>query len=361
MNYNQVTFRVVVVSLLLFVMTTSLFSQKIAVSQPVVDCGQVAYRHPVAVQFEAKNKSGNPLTISDVRTSCGCVAVSFPREPVLNGKVFKITASYDARQMGHFEKQIAVYMKDSGTPVYLTMRGVVVDKVVDYTGEFPLRLGDIYADKTGIEFEDVNRGERPFHRINILNPTSKAMQPQVMHLPDYLQAQVSPSTIAPGKTGVVTLTLLSDRLRDLGLTQTSVYLGRYPGDRVSSDKEINVSVVLLPSFGELTARNLQQAPHIELSDTCLDLGSFNGKKKKRGEIVITNTGHRPLEISSIQMSAAGLNLSLSSRTIAPGSSARLRVTAVASVLRRSRVRPRVLMITNDPQTPKVTIAVSVGK
>ena len=52
-------------------------------------------------------------------------------------------------------------------------------------------------------------------------------------------------------------------------------------------------------------------------------------------------------------------MSLSTRKIAPGASARLRVTAVASALHKVRTRPRILMITNDPDNAKVVIAVDV--
>lgn len=212
-----------------------------------------------------------------------------------------------------------------------------------------------------MEYDDVNRGERPFFRINILNPTSKAVSPQVMHLPNYLEAQVSPSTIAAGRPGVVTLTLLSDKLRDFGLTQTTIYLGSNPGERVSADKAIEVSAVLLPSFKNITDATRQYAPKMSLSATYLDLGSFAGKKKKRGEIIITNNGRTDLEIRNIQMFTAGLEVSLSTRKIAPGASARLRVTAVASALNKVRTRPRILMITNDPDNAKVVIAVDVKR
>lgn len=61
------------------------------------------------------------------------------------------------------------------------------------------------------------------------------------------------------------------------------------------------------------------------------------------------------------MFTAGLEVSLSTRKIAPGASARLRVTAVASALNKVRTRPRILMITNDPDKAKVVIAVDVKR
>ena len=334
-------------------------AQQLVTKQPIVDCGQILFRRPVAIEFTVKNKSDKALTIQKVRTDCGCTSVTYPQHPIPKGDTFKVVATYDARQMGHFEKQVGLYTNNEEQPLRLTLRGVVVDEVVDFVGDFPCQIGDLRTDKDNLEFDDVNRGDRPFQKIHVFNPTSKAVEPQVMHLPDYLQAQVSPSKIAAGKSGVITISLDSRKLRDFGLAQTSIYLGRYPGDKVSSEKELPVSAVLLPDFRHLSETDLLNAPNMQLSSHTLDLGSFDGKKKKKGEIVISNKGKKPLEIRSIQMFTVGLSLSLEGKTIEPGASAKLKITAIASELKKARSQPRVLLITNDPENPKVVIAVRI--
>lgn len=104
----------------------ALMAQKITVAQPTIDCGQVQYRRPVTVQFEARNQSGRPITIAKVRSSCGCTVASYPSQAIANGKTFKVSAVYDARQLGHFQKELALYVDGGNKPVYLTLRGVVV-------------------------------------------------------------------------------------------------------------------------------------------------------------------------------------------------------------------------------------------
>ena len=334
-------------------------AQQLETKQPIVDCGQILFRRPVAIEFTVKNKSDKALTIQKVRTDCGCTSVTYPQHPIPKGDTFKVVATYDARQMGHFEKQVGLYTNNEEQPLRLTLRGVVVDEVVDFVGDFPCQIGDLRTDKDNLEFDDVNRGDRPFQKIHVFNPTSKAVEPQVMHLPDYLQAQVSPSKIAAGKSGVITISLDSRKLRDFGLAQTSIYLGSYPGDKVSSEKELPVSAVLLPDFRHLSETDLLNAPNMQLSSHTLDLGCFDGKKKKKGEIVISNKGKKPLEIRSIQMFTVGLSLSLEGKTIEPGASAKLKITAIASELKKARSQPRVLLITNDPENPKVVIAVRI--
>ena len=222
------------------------------------------------------------------------------------------------------------------------------------------RLGELKSDVQEVEFDDVNRGDRPVQRIHIFNPTEEMMEPVVMHLPNYLQATVSPSRVAPHRSAEITFVLDSKKLRDFGLNQTSVYLGERPGDKIAPEKEIVVSAVLLPSFDKLTAEQKKLAPKVELSTTDLNLGSFNGKKKLKGEILVSNQGKSVLDIRSMQMFTMGLQVQLKKSKIQPGETVKMKVTAVATDLKKSRAKhPRILMITNDPENAKVVIRINV--
>lgn len=335
-------------------------AQQITTQHETVDCGQVKFRQPVTAEFQMKNDGNAPLVIERVLSSCGCTTVDYPKRRIAPGENFVVKATYDAKQMGTFYKQIGICAQGASSPFTLTMRGRVVETISNFDGSYDYALGMLKADAQEVEFDDVNKGDRPVQRIHIFNPTEQVMEPVVMHLPAYLTAQVSPSKVAPHHSAVVSLTLDSKRLHDFGLNQTSVYLGANPGDKISSDKEVVVSAVLLPSFENMTEDQKAQAPQISLSTENLDLGSFGRKKKLKGEILITNTGKSELEIRSMQMFTMGLQVSLGESKIKPGESEKLKVTAVAADLKKARAkRPRILMITNDPDHPKVTIKIQV--
>ena len=239
------------------------------------------------------------------------------------------------------------------------MKGVVVDKHTAYSGVYDYTLGSVRTDKNNIEFDDVNLGETPVEKIHIINSGSENVTPVVMHLPNYISATVSPETIAPGRTGVATFTLNSTKLRSYGLTQSSVYLGMFPGDKVSDDKEISVSAVLLPEFRNMSETQRRNAPVMKLSAETLDLGSFEDKDDKSGTIIIENQGRSRLTISSMQMFTTGLRVRLNKSRLDPGESAKLKITAYRKQLKNARSKPRVLMITNDPNKSKVVIHVNV--
>lgn len=349
-----------VVACMMFSLAMS--AQKITALQDVVDCGQVVYRKPVIVEYQMKNDGNHPLLIHQVVNACGCTSVEYPKQQIASGETFVVKVVYDAKQMGTFVKPIYIYSNASTAPYMLTMRGKVVGELSTFTGAYDFTLGDLKSDVQEIEFDDVNRGDRPVQRMHIFNPTDETVEPVIMHLPSYLTAQVSPSRLASHRSGEIIFVLDSKKLRDFGLNQTNVYLGNRPGDKVASDKEITVSAVLLPNFEKQAIEEKLKSPKIELSDTILNLGSFNGKKKIKGEILLTNKGKSTLDIRSLQMFTVGLQVSLNKSKIKSGESAKLKVTAVASELNDSRSRkPRILMITNDPDRSKVMIRIITQK
>ena len=344
---------------LLTLLPFNVYAQQLSVKNEVIDCGNVIYEQPVTAKFEMQNMSSNPISIKDVKTSCGCTTVEYPKGQIAPGESFVVNATYDSRQMGHFCKDIALYSDASQQPFYLQIRGVVVEEIIDFAGQYPYTIADLNVDRNDVEFDDVNRGDRPVQKINIRNASSKSVSPVVMHLPSYMQAQVSPTTLQPGRQGTISLILDSKKVRDYGLTQTSVFLGMYPGDKVHPDKEISVSTVLLPAFTEMTETQMQYAPKLGLSAEELNI-AFNGKAKKTETIIIENLGRSELDISSLQMFTSGMKVKLNKTKLQSGEQAKLKITVDAKEIKKARSKPRVLMITNDPKRAKVIINVNVN-
>ena len=330
----------------------SLSAQHLSTESADIDCGQVLFGHPVTAVYEMRNSGNLPLTIRAVRTSCGCTTVDWPATAIAAGKNFQITVRYDAQTMGHFDKQIGIESNAADTTMVLSLHGVVVPSLATFVGTYDYQIGDLRLDRNNVEFDDVNRGDKPIQQIHIINKGKQTLQPVVMHLPSYLKAEVKPTQLAPGHSGVVTLMLDSRAIRDFGLTQSSIYLGMFPG-------EISVSAVILPDFDHLTDAQRANAPKMVLSDEKIDLGRFDGKDKKKGVLEITNTGKSTLKVRSLQMFTTGLEVALNKTQIEPGETAKLKVTAYAKQLRTARSKPRILMITNDPNQTKVILNVNV--
>ena len=336
-------------------------AQHLTASQQVIDLGNILYRQPTTVNFTLQNDSREQVYIDKVKTSCGCATVDYPKKGIKKGEKITLAATYDAKQLGHFEKLVGVYVRGVKDPVLLRMKGVVVSGESNFTGEYVCAVGDLKTDKDYIEFDDVNRGDKPMQELRIFNSTSETVEPVLMHLPDYLTATITPKKIAPGRSGVARIILDSQKMKDFGLVQTSIYLGSFPGDKVSEEKELPVSTVLLPEYQNLTNEERLQAPVMQIYPQKLKLGAFNGKKQKKGVVIIRNVGKSTLDIRSLQLFTPGLKVSLDNRTIPAGGAAKIKVTAFRDELKKAKGKPRFLMITNDPEFQKVTIQVEVDE
>jgi hypothetical protein len=75
--------------------------------------------------FNFTNKTGQPVTITNVQTSCGCTTADKPENPIKKNKRGKISVSYDTKRVGEFVKTITV-TSDKAPPVVLTIRGNVL-------------------------------------------------------------------------------------------------------------------------------------------------------------------------------------------------------------------------------------------
>lgn len=345
--------------LILLLFSLPLSAQKLVATKTTIDVGKTGYQMPVTAVFEFRNKSIRRLKIDDVKPDCHCTIVDFPKGEIGMGDRFEVKMTYDARQLGHFDHQAAIVSNGSRKPIYIRMKGVVLADWQDFSSTYPVEMGDLRLDKAELEFDAVNKGFQQVQELHIYNNGTRVYEPNLMHLPDYLTAVVTPERLSPSRSGKITVTLHSDRLHDYGLTQTSLYLAANPGDKVSPDHEISASAVLLPAFREMTPEQRQFAPKLALSKETIDI-NFGGKAKKKDVIVLTNQGRSELNITSLQMFTGGLEISLGKRRLQPGESTKLKVTALRDDLLKARIRPRILMVTSDPDRPKVTININTN-
>lgn len=331
---------------------------KLVLDTPVNHVGEVVFQTPKQIVFTFQNKGNEPLEVKNVIPSCGCTQADWTRGPIAPGERGQITAVYDAGMLGTFSKDLAVYTNVDKKPIYVQMEGRVVTEKLDFTGDFPIDLGNVRINTNYLEFDNVNRGDHPVAELQIFNQERSPYRPELMHLPNYLNARAVPEVIAGGRMGRVLVTLDSEKLGLLGLNQTRIFLSRFMGDKVSEQNEILVSSVLLPDFSNMTAEELAVAPKMQLSHEEVQIEML-GKQKQTQVVTITNGGQTPLNIRSVQVFNQAISVNLSDRTIAPGKTAQLKLTVNAKYLKKAKNRPRVLLITNDPQKAKQTINVSV--
>lgn len=349
-----------IISGLLAIATMPVLAQKMVFNSTNLNVGSTLWKNPITATFKFHNKDRTPLIVTNVDPMCGCMVTSWTREPVAQGKEGTIQVTYDAMQLGHFDKMIDVYTNEGDKPVTLRFRGIVTNAEVKPLEEtYPYRVGDILLSTNNIEFPDASKGDTVFARIEIMNDSKQVYTPTLMHLPPYITATARPAMLARGRRGVIDLMLDTRKLVNLGLTQTSIYLAEYAGDKVRPDNEIAVTAVQLPEVDVNLPEIIR--PAFTVSTTELKLGSVGKKKSLKGKVRITNTGRGVLKLSAIEVFNQALTVQLPKREILAGQSVDMTVKLDLQLLSRFKTQPRVLLISNDPKHQKETITVTFSE
>lgn len=351
-------------------------AQKISFSSNTVNKGTTLWKTPVTATFAFTNKDKTPLVIKSVDAGCGCLSVDWTKEPVAKGASGEISVTYDGKQLGTYDRYIDVYTNASDKPSRIRMNGRVSNmEEFDVEELFPYVIDNVRVSTNNIEFSDVHGGDSATVRLEIYNAGREVYIPQLMHVPSYITMEVKPKMLAAGRRGYIDLTVHGDKVPDLGLNQTSIYVPRFPGDKVGTNNDIVVSTVKL-SDAQLDV-NSKFAPKMRLSTTELVLeshgrfanalskvgikpnvlGKVGIKTKMQGVVTITNRGNAPLNLTNIQAFNRAITVSIPSTTIAAGQKVDMKIAVDSRFLGMSKAQPRILIITDDPKMPKAVINV----
>jgi hypothetical protein len=97
------------------------------------DFGTLAYASDGSCVFKFKNNSKKPIAITNVKSSCGCTAPTWSKEPIQPGQSGSIKVVYNTNIPGSFNKTVQVFSTAENSPVRLSIRGNVTpkDKIVN--------------------------------------------------------------------------------------------------------------------------------------------------------------------------------------------------------------------------------------
>jgi hypothetical protein len=99
-------------SLTAFALSTAIFAQSDSAvarfNSTVIDLGKIKQDNPTTATFEVTNIGKEPLVIEQATPTCGCTIGDYTKEPIAPGKKGFIKATYNAKNVGMFEKRLNV-------------------------------------------------------------------------------------------------------------------------------------------------------------------------------------------------------------------------------------------------------------
>lgn len=96
---------------------TPMTGAKIAFTEKSYNFGDITQGDKVEYTFEFENVGNEPLILSDVRTTCGCTAPEWPKEPIAPGAKANLKVVFNsAGKMGMQNKVITVMSNAVNNP-----------------------------------------------------------------------------------------------------------------------------------------------------------------------------------------------------------------------------------------------------
>ncbi len=100
----------------------------IVFKERVCQLGQVLEGSNTLCIFSFVNNSEAPLVITNIKTFCGCVDLTWTKEPVKPGGKGKVKVKFNADYAGTFSKTIKVFTNKNEKSIDLTIKGSVLAK-----------------------------------------------------------------------------------------------------------------------------------------------------------------------------------------------------------------------------------------
>lgn len=97
------------------------------------DFGTIPQGTPVTHNFIFTNTSTKPITLTNVKGSCGCTSPTWPKTAIQPGKSDKIIVEFNAAKEGVFNKSVTITTDYSSEPKTLWIKGIVKPATVTQT------------------------------------------------------------------------------------------------------------------------------------------------------------------------------------------------------------------------------------
>ncbi len=103
----------ILLSAAVILLTASAFAQKkvddiAKFASETINFGKIKQGVPTKGVFTVTNVSNQPIIIEQANPTCGCTISDYTKEPIAAGKTGVINATFNAANVGHFDKHLTV-------------------------------------------------------------------------------------------------------------------------------------------------------------------------------------------------------------------------------------------------------------
>ncbi|MBR5102664.1 MAG: DUF1573 domain-containing protein [Muribaculaceae bacterium] len=312
----------------------------------------------VTHEFLLVNTGDSPLTIVQVRPTCGCTTGEFSHMPVQPGDTTTISVTFDPENRpGQFTKDIWVVTNGTPNRSRITIKGNVIGSAKTVSDKFPVSVGPIKMSTAVVPLGEINQNNAKLGYINVYNTAPDTM---LITFSDYekpLRPEAVPDTVPPGQRSTITVFYDAHFAPLIGLNTSTAMVTAKPLHPSSQSTmgmgQIEVMAQVREDFSRLSEEKLKHAPVVTIVDEKVDFKTFS--EPKTVKIEVKNKGKDPLIIRRVQTYDKGITASCDITKVKKGKTANVSITVDPALLGEKLLNNTITIITNDPENPVLDV------
>ena len=316
---------------------------------------------PAEYKFEFTNQSAEPITITNVRASCGCTTPAWTREPVLPGEKGFIAAAYNPRNRpGPFNKTLTVTTNGANSTIVLRIQGKVEPKPRTIEDDYRAVVGDLRSEYRAINVGRVYTNQSATKIFKVYNQGEKAIVfEDKVEAPEHIKVRFEPQTLKPKEQGTIVIDYDAQITRDLGFVSSQITVYTNEPEPVNK-KVFTVYADQNEYFEPVTPQTAAEVPKLEILNKVHDFGRITQGEEVSTVFELKNPGENPLNIRKVDSNCSCAVASLEKEDIASGETIKMAVKFNSSG-RRGTQQKSITIYSNDPVAPvqRVVLKASV--
>lgn len=346
--------------MILFASVTALsvFAQgKIQFLEPKYDFGTVAEEGgKVSHVFGFKNVGDAPITIKNVKTTCGCTSPKWTKATIPPGKGGYVEATFDpAHRPGAFSKVLTVVMKE-GDPInsYLTIYGEVIPRKKTVEDLFPMMRGNLRYQMPQIYMGKVRIGEVDTIHVRLFNSSYDVITLDKIGVPEHISIDIVKKEIQPQGYGKFILSYDAQKRAELGMVTDQILL--LSDDPKEPEQMIYVVAEIEQYIKPMTPQEMAEAPKMVITEDVIDLGEVQEGDVVTGVFTVKNEGKRNLQILKVKPECGCTTTTFNLGSVENGESVPLSLQFDATSYDGLIIK-KIDVYSNDPLNPMKTLKI----
>ena len=175
------------------------------------------------------NTTDSALSIIEVRSSCGCTAVHYPKQPIEPGDTSSLTLVFNPRgRPGRFSKGVAVRLSSQPSRTSLIVEGTVRASDATLNRRFPTLAGPLRLSNHLLPLGEVAKDSSRNGILTAYNASTDTLSLATIDAPASLSVQFSPNTLPPGEECRIMVTFDASKCDCMGVTEIPLRVSATP-------------------------------------------------------------------------------------------------------------------------------------